>query len=103
MISFADASPYIAIAGMGIATYATRVSGFYLLRGLNVSGRFKAALDALPPAVLMAVIAPVILTTGWAETIAAAITAIAAYLRLPLAVTIIIGIASVVALRAVLN
>lgn len=102
MTSFADWSPYVAIAGMGLATYATRVSGFYLLRGLNVSGRFKAALDALPPAVLMAVIAPVILTTGIAETIAAAITAIAAYFRLPLAVSILIGIASVVALRAVL-
>lgn len=103
MTRFADASPYIAIVGMGLATYATRVSGFYLLRGLNVSGRFKAALDALPPAVLMAVIAPVILTTGIAETIAAALTAIAAYFRLPLAVTIIIGIVSVVALRAILN
>lgn len=103
MITFADASPYLAILGMGLATYATRVSGFYLLRGMNVSGRFKAALDALPPAVLMAVIAPVILTTGIAETIAAAITAMAAYFRLPLAVTIIIGIVSVVVLRAVLG
>ncbi len=103
MMSFADASPYIAIVGMGLATYATRLSGFYLLRGLNVSGRLKAALDALPPAVLMAVIAPVILATGLAETIAAAITALAAFFRMPLAVSILIGIASVVALRAVLG
>lgn len=103
MTSFSDWSPYIAIVGMGLATYATRVSGFYLLRGMNVSGRFKVALDALPPAVLMAVIAPVILTTGIAETIAAVITALAAYLRLPLAVTIVIGIASVIALRAGLS
>ena len=103
MTGLADWSPYIAIVGMGLATYATRVSGFYLLRGMNVSGRFKAALDALPPAVLMAVIAPVILTTGIAETIAAVITAFAAYFRLPLALCILIGIASVVALRAVLN
>ena len=103
MTGLADWSPYIAIVGMGLATYATRVSGFYLLRGMNVSGRFKAALDALPPAVLMAVIAPVILTTGIAETIAAVITAVAAYFRLPLALCILIGIASVVALRAVLN
>lgn len=98
-----SASSFLAIAGMGLATYATRVSGFYLLRGLNVSGRFKAALDALPPAVLMAVIAPVILTTGLSETVAAAVTAVAAYFRLPLAVSILIGIASVVALRAVLT
>jgi uncharacterized membrane protein len=92
----------LAIIGMGVATYLTRLSGFYLLRGLNLSGPMKAALDALPPAVLMAVIAPVILVTGLAETIAAAITAVVAFFRLPLAVTIVIGIVSVVALRAIL-
>lgn len=95
-------SVVLAIVGMGLATYATRLSGFYLLRGLNVSGRMKAALDALPPAVLMAVIAPVILATGPAESLAAAITAVAGFLRLPLAVTIVIGIASVVLLRMAL-
>ena len=93
----------LAIIGMGVATYLTRLSGFYLLRGLNLSGPMKAALDALPPAVLMAVIAPMILATGLAESIAAAITAVAAFFRLPLAVTIVVGIVSVVALRAVLN
>lgn len=98
-----SSSALLAILGMGIATYLTRLSGFYLLRGLNVSGPMKAALDALPPAVLMAVIAPVILTTGWAESVAAAITAVAAFVRLPLTVTILIGIVSVVALRLVLG
>lgn len=98
-----NSSALLAILGMGVATYLTRLSGFYLLRGLNVSGRMKAALDALPPAVLMAVIAPVILTTGPAESIAAAITAVAGFFRLPLTVTIVIGIVSVVVLRAVLG
>lgn len=93
------ANALLAILGMGIATYLTRAAGFYLLSGLNVTGRMKAALDALPPAVLMAVIAPVILATGRAETIAAVITAVAGFLRLPLAVTIVIGIVSVVVLR----
>ena len=93
----------LAIIGMGVATYLTRLSGFYLLRGLNLSGPMKAALDALPPAVLMAVIAPMILATGLAESIAAAITAVAAFFRLPLAVTIMVGIVSVVALREILN
>ena len=98
-----DMPALLAILGMALATYATRLSGFYLLRGLNVTGRMKAGLDALPPAILMAVIAPVILTTGIAETVAAGITAVAAYLRLPLALVIIVGVASVVALRAVLG
>ena len=69
----------------------------------RVTGRSKAALDALPPAVLMAVIAPVILTTGWAESIAAAVTAVAAYFRLPLTVASVIGIVSVVVLRMALG
>ncbi len=92
----------LAILGMAVATYATRVSGFYLLRGLTLTGRAKAALDALPPAILMAVIAPVVLATGVAETVAAGITAVAAYLKLPLVVVIVIGVVSVVGLRMVL-
>jgi uncharacterized membrane protein len=93
----------LAIIGMALATYATRVSGIYLMRGVVVKGRLKAALDALPPAILMAVIAPTILTTGVAETGAAALTAVAAFMRLPLVVTALIGVVSVVALRLVIN
>ena len=93
----------LAIIGMALATYATRASGLYLMRGVTVTGRLKAALDALPPAILMAVIAPTILTTGIAETIAAGLTAVAAFLRLPLVVTILIGVVSVVLLRLVLS
>ena len=58
----------------------------------------KAAFDAIPPAVLVSVIAPTALTTGWAEAIATAITAVAAT-RLPLLVTIAVGVVSVVFLR----
>ena len=96
-----DGMTLLAILGMAVATYATRVSGFYLLRGLTMTGRAKAALDALPPAILMAVIAPVVLATGVAETVAAGITAVAAYLKLPLVLVIVIGVVSVVVLRMV--
>jgi uncharacterized membrane protein len=92
----------LAITGMALATYATRVAGLFLMRHVNVKGRTKAAFDALPPAILMAVIAPTILATGVAETIAAAITAASAYLRLPMIITVLIGMASVVLLRMVI-
>jgi uncharacterized membrane protein len=88
-----------AIIGMALATYATRVAGLFLMRHVNVKGRTKAAFDALPPAILMAVIAPTILATGVAETVAAAITATSAVLRLPMIATVLIGMASVVLLR----
>ena len=93
----------LAIMGMALATYATRASGLYLMRGVTVKGRLKAALDALPPAILMAVIAPTILTTGIAETIAAAITAAVALMRFPLVVVILTGVVSVVLLRMVIS
>ncbi|MDB5525544.1 MAG: branched-chain amino acid transporter AzlD family protein [Rhizobium sp.] len=94
-----DYQTFLAILAMAIATALTRVSGVFLLRYLTISEPTREALDAIPPAVLMAVIAPTALATGWAETIACAITAIAAT-RLPLLVCVIIGVMSVVALRA---
>jgi uncharacterized membrane protein len=89
----------LAIIGMGLATYATRLSGLLMMRGVVVKGRWKAALDAVPPSVLMAVIAPTVLMTGRAESLAAIATAIAAFLRAPLLVTILVGMVSVVGLR----
>lgn len=93
----------LAILGMALATYATRASGLYLMRGVVVKGRLKAALDALPPAILMAVIAPTILTTGPAESIAAIVTTAVAFMRAPLVVTVLTGVISVVLLRMVLS
>lgn len=93
----------LAILGMALATYATRACGLYLMRGVVVKGRLKAALDALPPAILMAVIAPTILTTGPAESIAAILTAAVAFMRVPLVVTVLTGVISVVLLRMVLG
>jgi uncharacterized membrane protein len=90
----------LAIIGMGLATYATRLSGLLMMRGVVVKGRWKAALDAVPPSVLMAVIAPTVLMTGRAESLAAIATAIAAFLRAPLLVTILVGMVSVVGLRS---
>jgi uncharacterized membrane protein len=90
-----------AILAMAMVTYATRVAGLFVAERLVLTGRAKAAFDAIPPAVLVAVIAPTALTTGWAETIAAAITAMAAT-RLPLLGSIAVGVAAVVLLRMLL-
>jgi uncharacterized membrane protein len=87
------------ILAMAIVTYATRIAGLLVADRLVLTGRAKAAFDAIPPAVLVAVIAPTALATGWAETVAAAITALAAT-RLPLLATIAVGVASVVVLRS---
>ena len=39
-------STLLAIIGMALATYATRVTGLFLMRHVNVKGRTKAAFDA---------------------------------------------------------
>jgi uncharacterized membrane protein len=96
-----DPAALAAIVAMALITYATRVAGLLVADRLVLSGRTKAAFDAIPPAVLVAVIAPTALATGWPETIAAAITVLVAT-RLPLLGTIAVGVAAVVVLRAVL-
>jgi branched chain amino acid efflux pump len=90
-----------AIAGMALVTYATRLGGWFAIRRVVLSGRARAGLEAVPGAVLAAVITPAVLTTGPAETIAAAITVVAA-LRLPQLATIVVGVVSVVILRAIM-
>jgi uncharacterized membrane protein len=93
-----DVPTFVAILAMAVLTYATRVAGIFLAGRLRLSGRAKAAFDAIPPAVLVAVIAPVALATGAAETGAAVVTGLAAT-RLPLLGTIATGVAAVVLLR----
>ncbi|MGO4386857.1 AzlD family protein [Microvirga sp. 2YAF29] len=93
-----DMTTLLAIIAMAVVTYFTRVAGLFVADRLVLTGRAKAAFDAIPPAVLVSVIAPTALTTGWAEALAAAITAIVAF-RLPLLATIAVGVVSVVVLR----
>lgn len=96
-----DPHTLLAILGMAIATYATRIAGLALAGRLSLSPRAQAAFDAIPPAVLVAVIAPSALATGWPETGAALLAALAA-MRLPLLGVVAVGVAAVVGLRALI-
>lgn len=97
-----DPHTVAAILTMALVTYATRVAGIFLDGRLALSGRTKAAFDAIPAAVLVSVIAPVALATGPAETIAAAITVVSAT-RMSLLVTIVVGVVSAVLLRMMMG
>jgi uncharacterized membrane protein len=94
-----DPTVLAAILAMAVVTYATRVAGFFIAGRLALRGRARAAFDAIPPAVLVAVIAPTALATAWPETVATLVTILAA-MRLPLLVTVAVGVGAVVALRA---
>src|SRR5262249_27959567 len=94
-----DPVTLLAIALMALATYGTRIGGLLLADRLRLEGRGKAAFEAIPPAVLTAVIAPTLLATGPAETAAGLVTILAAF-RLPLLGTVAVGVAALVLLRA---
>ncbi len=96
-----DPHNLVAILGMALATYATRIAGLALAGRLQLSPRAQAAFDAIPPAVLVAVIAPSALATGWPETAAALLAGLAAT-RLPLLGVVAVGVVAVVGLRALM-
>lgn len=90
-----------AIVAMAVATYATRIAGIWFAGRIPASGRARAALDALPPAVLVAVIAPAA-SAGPAEVAATALTVFAAT-RLPLIAVVAVGVGAVMVLRHLLG
>jgi uncharacterized membrane protein len=95
-----DGTTLLVIALMAVATYLTRIAGLFITGRHRLAGRGRAAFDAIPAAVLTAVIAPTLLTTGVAESLAGALTILAAF-RLPLLATVAVGVAAVVVLRVV--
>ncbi len=87
--------------GMLAVTYGARAGGYWLVRRFSFGPRFKAALEAVPMAVLTAIIAPTVLATGPAETLAAMVTLVIAW-RLPALAAIVGGVGAVVLLRMVM-
>ncbi|NEI07529.1 AzlD family protein [Rhizobium leguminosarum] len=94
-----DINTLLAIFAMAFATIFTRISGLVLIRHVQLDERWKTAIEAIPPAVLMAVIAPTAFATGWAETLACAATALAAR-RLPMLASVVVGVVTVAMLRS---
>ena len=66
-----DPTTFVAICGMAVVTVLTRLAGFWLVRRIAVEGRLAAALEAVPGAILISLIAPIVLAKGPAESIAA--------------------------------
>ncbi|MCM5556946.1 AzlD family protein [Pleomorphomonas sp. JP5] len=92
-----DPVNFAAILAMGALTYFTRILGFLVADRLPKSGPVRVALDALPPAVLVAVIAPIVMA-GPIEAAAGVVVLVLA-LRLPLIATVAVGVAVAALLR----
>ncbi|AZL69001.1 MULTISPECIES: AzlD family protein [Pseudomonas] len=97
-----DITTLATILGMALVTYLTRALGFLLLRNRVMGPQFTQVLSAAPGCVLIAVIAPKFVSGDPADSIALALTLLAAtrYSILPV---VLFAIVVTGALRAVLH
>ncbi len=94
-----DWTGYGLIITLGLVTYATRIGGHLVLsRFGRLNPRLEAALDAVPPAVMTAIVAPMALATGLLESVAAVIAVLAA-LRFSMHATLVLSIGALVVMR----
>lgn len=93
-----DATTFFTIVLMAGVTYLTRIGGYVVLRNSTLSGRATAVMEAAPGCVLIAVIAPAFVSKSPADTLALAVTLVAAT-RLSMLPTVLIGVASAGLLR----
>ena len=56
--------PPAGILAMAVATYLTRVSGFWLMGHVPLTARLRRMLEALPGAVVAATVLPIVMKTG---------------------------------------
>lgn len=88
----------ITIVTLAICTYLTRIVGYLLFANRQLSPRAMRVMQAVPGCVLIAVIAPVILSGNLANMIAVGVTCLA-MLRFSLLPTVLIAIAVTGTLR----
>jgi branched-subunit amino acid transport protein len=92
----------LTILGMAIVTYLSRASGLWLMSRIPLSERVQAWLSYLPGTVLVAIVAPTVLSTGIAEAVAALATILVAARTRNLLLSIIAGVLVVLVLRTLL-
>ncbi len=98
-----DTLALITILGMALVTYATRAGGFWLMGLVRPSPRIEAWLRQIPGAVLVAIIAPTVLASSLAETLAALASALVALRTKNVLVAMVVGVGAVWVLRMVLK
>lgn len=73
-----DRSSLLTIFGMGLATYLTRFSGFYIAGKMSMTPRFRYALQSIPIAILVSISAPIVIKGSVAESLSALVVIAAA-------------------------
>ncbi|MFL5627239.1 MAG: AzlD family protein [Ktedonobacteraceae bacterium] len=92
----------LTILGMALVTYLTRMSGLWLMSRVTLSGRMKALLGYIPGTVIVAIIAPTVLSTGLAEAGAAVLTLLVAARTRNVLLSMLVGVGAAWGLRMLL-
>jgi uncharacterized membrane protein len=96
------AGVWLIILAMAAVTYAVRAGGFFLMGYVPLTGRVRAFLNALPGAVVVAIIAPIAAHGGIAAAVAVAVAlALMAFVRNDL-VAVVGGVAAAALARALI-
>ena len=97
-----DPLTLLTIGLMALGTYATRAGGLWLASRLTLSGRVEAWLDYIPGAILVSLVAPVVLASGFAEALAALAVVLVALRTGSLPVAMVTGVGAVLVLRTMM-
>lgn len=89
----------LTILAMALATYVTRMSGLWLMSHVTLSTRMKAWLGYLPGTVIVAIVAPTVFSTGFAEAGAALATVLVMARTRNVLFAMIVGVGVVWGLR----
>ena len=90
------------VVAMAVVTYATKAGGLWLLGRVDVGDRTEAGLEALPGAIIVAIVAPELAGGGPPEWIAAGLAGVVAWKTDNLLAALAVAMVAVLALRAVL-
>jgi len=90
---------WLAIGGMALVTYLTRISGPLLVSLVQGNQRLESCLTQLPGSILAALLAPLIFAAGTAEVLAAAVTLIVSVTAKNMPLALVAGVGTVATLR----
>jgi uncharacterized membrane protein len=92
--------PFVGIVAMALATYLTRVAGFWLMGHVPMTLRVRRMLETLPGAIVVATIVPLMARAGVAGLIGIAVTFAAMLVRRNELLAVVLGMGSVALVRA---
>ena len=92
--------PIAGILAMALATYFTRVAGFWLMAHVPMTVRVRRMLETLPGAIVVATIVPLVARAGMAGLIGIAVTFASMLLRRNEFLAVALGLTAISLARA---